>query len=74
MSENGASKDEPCDAPSADVKPQSYITESGLPVGPQPDVVYPVTVVYCGNCGLPTEVGQCYQFLALQITLSPFFF
>lgn len=36
--------------------PQPYITENGIPVGPIADVEYPITVVYCGNCGLPTEV------------------
>ena len=34
----------------------SYLTESGLPVGPKSDVEYPLSVLYCGNCGLPTEV------------------
>jgi len=34
----------------------SYFTESGLPVGPKSDVQYPLSVLYCGNCGLPTEV------------------
>lgn len=38
------------------VKLQSYITESGLPVGPKTGVAYPINVLYCGNCGLPTEV------------------
>ncbi len=37
---------------------ESYITESGLPVGPQSTIEYPVTVVYCGLCGLPIEVGD----------------
>ncbi len=37
-------------------KPQPYVTESGLPVGPKEGVEYPLTVLYCGNCGLPTEV------------------
>jgi hypothetical protein len=44
------------EAPVISVKPQYYVTESGLPVGPKPDVQYPLTVLYCGNCGLPTEV------------------
>lgn len=26
-----------------------------LPVGPQPDVNYPIHVLYCGNCSLPIE-------------------
>lgn len=38
------------------VKLQSYVTESGLPVGPKPGIEYPIKVLYCGNCGLPTEV------------------
>lgn len=45
--------DEPVEVAS---KPQYYVTESGLPVGLIPDKEYPVTVLYCGNCGLPTEV------------------
>nr|CAG4642198.1 EOG090X0IUZ [Eurycercus lamellatus] len=48
------------DVPESISKPQSYITESGLPVGPQSDREYPVTVVYCGNCGLPTEYCEFY--------------
>lgn len=35
---------------------EPYITDTGLPVGPIAGVEYPITVVYCGNCGLPTEV------------------
>lgn len=60
MSEDcAAAGDEVSEAPvvSVAVKPQYYVTESGLPVGPKPDVEYPLTVLYCGNCGLPTEVG-----------------
>ena len=34
----------------------SYVTESGLQVGPKSDVQYPLSILYCGNCGLPTEV------------------
>ena len=34
----------------------SYVTESGLQVGPKSDVRYPLSILYCGNCGLPTEV------------------
>lgn len=26
-----------------------------LPVGPQPDMNYPLQVLYCGNCSLPIE-------------------
>lgn len=26
-----------------------------LPVGPQPGVLYPIQVLYCGNCSLPIE-------------------
>jgi len=40
--------------------PQPYITENGIPVGPIADVEYPITVVYCGNCGLPTEYCEYY--------------
>nr|CAG4645943.1 EOG090X0IUZ [Lynceus sp. MCZ IZ 141354] len=39
---------------------KSYITESGLPVGPQPGATFPVKVVYCGNCGVPTEYCEFY--------------
>jgi len=39
---------------------ESYITESGLPVGPQSTIEYPVTVVYCGLCGLPIEYCEYY--------------
>lgn len=31
-----------------------------LPVGPQPDVKYPIKVVYCGECGLPVEYCDFY--------------
>lgn len=55
MSQEGANEDETIELPT---KPQYYITESGLPVGPKPDVEYPLTVLYCGNCGLPTEVDK----------------
>ena len=37
-------------------KLQSYITDSGLSVGPQSNISYPISVLYCGNCGLPVEV------------------
>nr|CAG4638855.1 EOG090X0IUZ [Cyclestheria hislopi] len=36
------------------------MTESGLPVGPQLDVQYPIHPLYCGNCGLPTEYCEYY--------------
>lgn len=52
-------------------KPQYYVTESGLPVGRIPGVEYPLTVLYCGNCGLPTEVKICkpsYPFLKPQVS------
>ncbi|XP_065561925.1 density-regulated protein homolog [Artemia franciscana] len=35
-------------------------TESGLPIGPKPDVTYPIHIIYCGNCGLPTEYCEFY--------------
>nr|CAG4650634.1 EOG090X0IUZ [Sida crystallina] len=41
-------------------KLQSYLTDSGLPVGPQTGVDYPIIVVYCGNCGLPMEYCEYY--------------
>ncbi|XP_046995395.1 density-regulated protein homolog isoform X1 [Schistocerca americana] len=31
-----------------------------LPVGPQPDVTYPIRVLYCGNCSLPIEYCEYY--------------
>lgn len=55
MSQEGANGEEVVEQVSS--KPQYYVTESGLPVGPKPDVEYPLTVLYCGNCGLPTEVN-----------------
>lgn len=56
MSEECSVLDDAAEAPGVSVKPQYYVTESGLPVGPKPDMEYPLTVLYCGNCGLPTEV------------------
>ena len=59
MSQDGGDAEvgrEESDVQIASTKPQFYVTESGLPVGPKPDVNYPLTVLYCGNCGLPTEV------------------
>jgi len=32
-------------------------TQNGFPLGPQPDVTYPIHVLYCGNCSLPIEVS-----------------
>ncbi|KAK6625484.1 hypothetical protein RUM43_005782 [Polyplax serrata] len=32
----------------------------GFPMGPLPGVVYPVSVVYCGNCTLPIEYCEYY--------------
>ena len=46
--------EEAVESPQSVLEP--YITENGLPVGPLAGVEYPITVVYCGNCGLPTEV------------------
>nr|CAG4644459.1 EOG090X0IUZ [Lepidurus arcticus] len=40
---------------------QSYITESGLPVGPQPSFEYPIKVLYCGNCSMPVEYCEYYS-------------
>ena len=53
---------------------QSYITETGLPVGPQPDVEYPVSVIYCGNCGLPIEVCMSHHSFIRTLTSTLFFY
>jgi hypothetical protein len=50
------SNDDKNDEQPAVTKLQSYITDSGLPVGPQSNISYPISVLYCGNCGLPVEV------------------
>ena len=34
--------------------------EIPLLIGPQPDVKYPITVEYCGNCGMPFEYCEYY--------------
>nr|CAG4649839.1 EOG090X0IUZ [Scapholeberis mucronata] len=39
---------------------KSLNEKSGLPVGRIPGVEYPLTVLYCGNCGLPTEYCEFY--------------
>nr|CAG4637502.1 EOG090X0IUZ [Ceriodaphnia reticulata] len=62
MSHDGGEADTVAEVevPGVPTKPQYFVTESGLPVGPKPDVDYPLTVLYCGNCGLPTEYCEFY--------------
>lgn len=30
--------------------------QSNLRLGPDPNIIYPIQVQYCGNCSLPIEV------------------
>jgi hypothetical protein len=69
MSEECSAVDD-VEAPIVSVKPQYYVTESGLPVGPKPDVQYPLTVLYCGNCGLPTEVKTHLSEIHIIVSLT----
>ncbi|XP_023218110.1 density-regulated protein homolog isoform X2 [Centruroides vittatus] len=44
-----------------DVTPtDSEIPNSGLPIGPQPGVNYPIQVLYCGECTMPLEYCEYY--------------
>lgn len=31
-----------------------------LAIGPKPDVQYPLSVLYCGNCSMPIEYCEYY--------------
>jgi hypothetical protein len=36
-----------------------------LRIGPNPNVIYPIKVQYCGNCSLPIEVHVFYIILLI---------
>lgn len=41
-------------------------------MGPEPKVIYPVKVPYCGNCSLPIEVNTTLLYATLPIILACF--